>query len=205
MILKTLMVGELSSNCYIIGCPDTKVGAVIDPGGDANHILNSATKLGLKVEYIINTHGHIDHIGANAKVKEATGAQLIIHSQDGVMLTDPKLSLASFLGTKVDLLSADRLVEDQDLIKVGNLELKVLHTPGHTPGGMCLQVADKIFTGDTLFAGSIGRTDFPGGDYDTLINSIKTKLLGYPEETIVYPGHGPASSIGEEKKNNPFF
>lgn len=205
MILKTLMVGELSANCYIIGCPDTKVGAVIDPGGDANHILDNATKLGLRIEYIINTHGHIDHIGANAKVKEATGAQLIIHSKDASMLTDPSLSLASFLGTKVELIPADRLVEDQDIIKLGNLALKVLHTPGHTPGGMCLQVADKIFTGDTLFAGSIGRTDFPGGDYDTLINSIKSKLLGYPEETIVYPGHGPTSSIGEEKRNNPFF
>jgi len=205
MILKTLIVGELSANCYIVGCPDTKAGAVIDPGGDWKYIMDNIQSLGLNISYIINTHGHIDHIAANSKVKEATGAQLIVHSQDGAMLTNPTLSLASFLGTKVDLVPADRLVEEGDIIKVGNLELKVIHTPGHTMGGICLQVDDKIFTGDTLFAGSIGRTDFPGGDYDTLIRSVKTKLMGYPEETVIYPGHGPSSSIGEEKRNNPFL
>lgn len=205
MVLKTLTVGELGANCYILGCPDTLIGAVIDPGGDGDHILNTAEKLGLNIKYIINTHGHIDHIAANGRVKEATGADLLIHSQDAPMLTDSKLSLASFLGKKVDLVKADRLLEEGDLIKLGSLELKVIHTPGHTLGGICLAVENKLFTGDTLFAGSIGRTDFPGGDYNTLLNSIQEKLLNYGEETIVYPGHGPSSSIGEEKRSNPFF
>jgi len=205
MILKTLIVGDLSTNCYILGCPETNVGAVIDPGAEGEDIVATAQKLGLKIKYIINTHGHIDHIAANAKVKEATGAQLLIHSQDKEMLSDRTLSLASFLGNKVDLLLADGLLEDGELIQVGKLELKVLHTPGHTLGGICLQTGEKIFTGDTLFAGSIGRTDFPGGEIATLISSIKAKLLVYPDQTAIYPGHGPDSSIGAEKRNNPFL
>lgn len=205
MILKTLAVGELGANCYILGCPETKVGAVIDPGGNGQYILETAEKMGLKIAYILNTHGHVDHIAANGAVKEATGAKLLIHSQDVPMLTDPALNLSSFLGQNVISPTADQILEDGDLIKVGQIELKVIHTPGHTPGGICLKTAVEVFSGDTLFAGSVGRTDFPGGNSQTLLTSIRERLLVYPNDLTVYPGHGPSSSLGEERMSNPFL
>lgn len=205
MILEGFEVGPIAANCYIIGCEKTALGAVVDPGAEGGRILKRLESLNLKCKYIILTHGHVDHIGALKEVREATGAEVIIHKDDAGMLTSPAQNLSLFMGTMLKFDAADRLLEDGDKIQVGNLTLEVIHTPGHTPGGICLKLGNDLITGDTLFAGSVGRSDFPGGDHNVLINSIKSKLLIYPDDTNVYPGHGPASTIGQEKKTNPFL
>lgn len=206
MYLKGIEVGVISANCYLIGCEETKEAALIDPGGDAPQIMRLIENSGLTVKYIINTHGHIDHIGANQQVKEATGAELLIHEADAPMLTSAGRNLSLFTGRVVSGPAADWELKDGDRIKIGKtVELEVIHTPGHTPGGICLKTGDIIFTGDTLFAGSIGRTDFPGGSYRQLIESIKQKLMVFEDHVVVYPGHGPASTIGFERKHNPFL
>lgn len=206
MFIKTLPVGNIGTNCYLVGCSETNQAAVIDPGDDAAGILAAIKDAGFQVEYIINTHGHVDHIGANAKVKEATGAKLLIHREDERYLTDPTKNLSGFMAAKLDGPAADKLLEDGDVVKIGNtIELEVIHTPGHTPGGICLKGAEVIFTGDTVFAGSIGRTDLPGGSYEIIIKSIKEKLLTLSGEYKLFPGHGPASTLSSERMSNPFF
>ena len=206
MFLKTLAVGSIGTNCYLAGCPDTKKVAVIDPGDDGKRILALLEQSGYQVEYIINTHGHIDHIGANKEIKDATGAQLLIHKEDGEYLTNSQKNLSGFMPFQVSGPAADRLLEDGDTITIGDtVKLTVLHTPGHTPGGICLKGDDVIFTGDTVFAGSIGRTDLPGGSYQVIINSIKDKLLTLKGDFRLLPGHGPASTLGEERISNPFL
>ncbi len=193
------------ANCYIVGCEDTKQAAVIDPGDDADRILMALAKAELKVEYLINTHGHFDHVGANKRMKDATAAHIAIHPDDEPMLLDLSSHAAMFgLGAE-NSPPADVRLKDGDTISFGNITFEVIHTPGHSPGGICLHTPGYLFSGDTLFMGSIGRTDLPGGNYDTLISSIKTKLLNLDENTIVYPGHGPESSIANEKRVNPFL
>jgi glyoxylase-like metal-dependent hydrolase (beta-lactamase superfamily II) len=193
------------ANCFIVGCENTKSAVVIDPGDEADKILMSLAESQLTVKYIINTHGHFDHVGANKRMKEATGADILIHQADAFMLAQISSASMAF-GLKVeDSPSADRTVADGDTITFGDITFTVIHTPGHSPGGISL-VADKmVFVGDSLFAGSIGRTDFPGGDYDTLISSIKTKLFPLGDDVKVYTGHGPATTIGQEKRMNPFL
>lgn len=205
MIIETLPVGNLEANCYIIGCQQTRQAAVVDPGDEAERILERLTKLGLKAAAIILTHGHADHIGAVGDIKKATGAPVMIHTQDAEMLTNPARNLSAWLGEQLAFKAADRLLEAGDTIEAGTITLEVIHTPGHTPGGICLRAGKDLFTGDTLFAQSIGRSDFPGGSHTTLINSIKSKLLVLPEDTKIYPGHGATSTIGEEKRHNPFL
>ncbi|SHE57275.1 Glyoxylase, beta-lactamase superfamily II [Desulforamulus putei DSM 12395] len=205
MIIETLPVGNLEVNCYIIGCEETGQAAVVDPGDEAGRILDRLAKGGLKVAAVVLTHGHADHIGAVGELKKATGAPVMIHAQDGEMLTNPARNLSAWLGEQLSFKPADRLLEDGDTIQVGTVTLEVIHTPGHTPGGICLRAGKDLFTGDTLFARSIGRSDFPGGSHTTLIKSIKSKLLALPEDTKIYPGHGPTSTIGEEKRHNPFL
>ncbi len=206
MIFRGLSLGMMDSNCYIIGCEETKEGAIVDPGADAIRILQKVDELGLKVVAIILTHGHIDHIGALSDVREATGAPAMIHADDAGQLTDAGKNLSAYVGSRVSTKAADRLLQDNDKIEVGKITLEVIHTPGHTRGGISIKCApDVLITGDTLFAGSIGRSDFPGGNHAQLISSIKTRLLIFPDETRVYPGHGPSSTIGEEKKFNPFL
>lgn len=205
MIFEWIPVGPMGVNCYIIGCEQTKEGAIIDPGDEGKRIVAKAKELGLNITSIIITHGHIDHITAVDVVKEATGAKILIHREDAPMLVDGKKNLSHFMGNLKGYSAADVQLKEGDTIKVGNLELKVLHTPGHTPGGICLVVEGMIFSGDTLFEGSVGRSDFPGGSHEQLISSIKTKLMPYPDETKVYTGHGPSTSIGFERSNNPFL
>jgi glyoxylase-like metal-dependent hydrolase (beta-lactamase superfamily II) len=197
-------VGPLQANCFIVGCEKTRQAVVIDPGGDADRILAALAKEKLTLSAIIDTHGHFDHIGANQPLQAATNAQIMIHQLDAPMLDDMVQSAAAW-GLKVESSpKPDRLIDEGDVIAFGELELKVLHTPGHTPGGISLYADSAVFVGDTLFSGSIGRTDFPGGDYNTLINSIQTKLFTLPDETTVYTGHMETTTIGKEKKFNPF-
>ncbi len=205
MIIKTLEVGPIMANCYILGCEETKEAVVIDPGDEADRILMTLAQDKLKVKYIINTHGHFDHVGANRALKEATKADLMIHAEDEPMLSELALHARSFGLDAENSPPADINISHNDEIKFGNITLKVIHTPGHSRGGVCLLTDKVLIAGDTLFAGSIGRTDLPGGDYETLISSIKTKLLCLDEDTVVYTGHGPSTTIGREKKINPFL
>ncbi len=200
-----LQVGHLGTNCYIVYCEQTLKAGVVDPGGNAETIIAEINKAGLTVDYIINTHGHADHIAANNAVQQATGAKILIHQDDAGMLTDAQRNLSTFIGAGIVCQPADRLLQHNDMVNIGNIELTVLHTPGHTPGGICL-LADKVLiAGDTLFAESIGRTDFPGGSYSQLINSIKENLLGLADDVEVLPGHGPRTSIGWERSHNAFI
>ncbi len=200
-----LPVGPIEANCFVVYDEETKEAAVIDPGADGKRIIQEINKHDLKVKYIINTHGHADHIGANLDVKNSTGASLMIHEEDGAMLTDANSNLSVFMGRGITKPAPDVLLHEGDVIEIGSSTLKVVHTPGHTKGGICLYNEEVCFSGDTLFAGSIGRTDFPGGSYGEIINSIKTKLMPLADEIIVYPGHGPATTIGQERRTNPFL
>lgn len=205
MILKALAVGPIMANCYILGCERTKSAAVIDPGEDADRILMKLAEEKLTLEYIINTHGHFDHVGGNSQLKNASGAELVIHKADEPMLAELGRAAASFGLSAENSPPPDKTVDEGDVISFGDISLKVLHTPGHSPGGISLLTDKIVFVGDSLFAGSIGRTDLPGGDYNTLITSIKTKLLALDEDTTVYTGHGPATTIRQEKRVNPFL
>lgn len=204
MIFQSLLVGPLGVNCYIVGDEHTRHAIVIDPGGNARDILNALERIRLSVTTIVNTHAHFDHLLALNEVRNATRAPFLIHEAEAPILSAAQASAATF-GLHIDQpKNADRLVHDGDVIQDGEIQLTVLHTPGHTPGGICLRMEDRVLVGDTLFQGSIGRTDFPGGDYAALLQSIRDKLLPLPDKTIVYPGHGAATTIGEEKQLNPF-
>jgi len=205
VIIKKLEVGPIMANCYVLGCEETKEAVVIDPGDEADRILMALSESGLRVKYLINTHGHFDHVGANARMKEITGAELLIHKDDELMLKDLSKAAATFGLRAENSPPSDRNLADGDKVTFGKITLTIIHTPGHSRGGICLYTKGALFSGDSLFAGSIGRTDLPGGDYDTLISSIKEKLLGLDEKTIVYPGHGPETSILQEKRMNPFL
>ena len=205
MIVKMLHVGPLQTNCYIVGCEETKEGAVIDPGGDAERILAEVERLGLKIKYVINTHGHFDHTLANKEVVKATGASLAIHSAGAPALT--KGGGALFFGI-IGKASppADTILEEGQVLTVGQIDLTVLHTPGHSPGSICLYSEKEgvLFDGDVLFNMGMGRYDLPGGNYGVLMESIH-RLLTLPDETTVYPGHGPPTTIGHERRGNPFL
>ncbi len=205
MIVKCIPVGPMQANCYVVWGEETKEAAVIDPGGEAGKILNYLQDQGLTLRYIIDTHGHIDHIAGNDQLREATGAEVLIHELDAAMLADTRNNLSAFLGLETKFKPADRLLTEGDTIEIGRVKLEVVHTPGHTRGGISLITEGAVFTGDTLFNESIGRTDFPGGDFTAIINSIKTKLLSLPDETKVYPGHMGPSTIAYERKHNPFL
>jgi hydroxyacylglutathione hydrolase len=204
LIIEELVVGPLMANCFIFGCEKTREAVVIDPGGDADRILMTLAKMKLKVKYIINTHGHFDHVSGNGQMKEATNVDILIHPLDAPML-GMLSSNAAIFGISVDNSpSCDRTIEEGDVVSFGKLSLEVIHTPGHTPGGISLYADGIVFVGDTLFAGSIGRTDFPGGDFDTLISSIQKKLFVLDDTVRVFSGHGPETTIGRERRHNPF-
>jgi len=203
MILKTIRVGPFGTNCYIVGCETSKEAIVIDPGDEADLILEELKAAGLMCRIIVNTHGHVDHITANKALAEATGAVIAIGAEDAPSLLDPTLSLSRALGNIAKGKTsppADVLLAEGDTVYAGNVCLEILHTPGHTRGSISLLGEGVVFSGDTIFAsGGIGRTDFPGGSYDELVESIEEKLLVLPDETRVYPGHGPSTTIGRER------
>ena len=203
MILETLTVGDYQANCYLYASETSRKGFIIDPGDEADTILSRVKELSLSIEYIILTHGHPDHTGALKQVREMTKAQIAMHAADAGMLKDKLLH--SLLGFRHSDVTPDQMLVEGETIKAGELALKVLHTPGHTPGGICLLGDGLVFTGDTLFNMSIGRTDLPGGNLELLMSSICDRLLSLPDETSVYPGHGPASTIGDERRSNPFL
>lgn len=205
MIIETLVVGPIQANCFILGHEETREAAVIDPGDEAQRILAALGRHNLNVKTIINTHGHFDHVGGNKALKAATGAPILIHGGDAPMLAHLADSAAVWGMQVEDSPAPDRILEDGDEIGFGAVTLKVIHTPGHSPGGIALFTPGHLFVGDTLFAGSIGRTDFPGGDYGLLIDSVRSRLFVLGDDVRVYPGHGPATTLGRERQFNPFF
>lgn len=188
MILERIVVGPLETNCYVVGDETTGEGIVIDPGDDSSKILEVISRKNLTIRDIINTHCHSDHTGANEQIKKKTNAKILIHKEDAKYIN-----------------SADMELQEGDKINVGDIIFNVIHTPGHTEGGICLIYNNIIFSGDTLFEGGIGRTDLPGGSYRKIIDSIKNKLFSFPDKTVVYPGHGPSTTIGKEKSSNPYL
>jgi hydroxyacylglutathione hydrolase len=202
MILKRLPTGLLSSNCYLIG--DNGEGALIDPGAKAQDILELVKQSGLNIKYIILTHVHVDHIISVDEIRESLNAQVLAHEEDALFLTDAWHNGSKLFGLNKTFKPADNTLKDGDIINVGNLKAEIIHTPGHTPGGICIKVNDIIFTGDTLFRMSVGRTDLGNGDQEDLMNSLN-RLMELDDEIIVYPGHGTATTIGYERKNNPFI
>ncbi|MBI3914278.1 MAG: MBL fold metallo-hydrolase [Chloroflexi bacterium] len=205
MFLETMVVGPLGVNCYLVGDDTKRDVIVIDPGGDARKILDALAKRDLRVSAIVNTHAHFDHVGALTEIREATHAPFMLHADDVQLLAYAQQSAAMFGLAIPQPTPPEKLLQEGETITVNALSLRVLHTPGHTPGGICLLYDKYVFVGDTLFQGSIGRTDLPGGDYGTLMKSIGDKLFPLPDETIVYPGHGPATTMRDEKLLNPFL
>lgn len=203
LVVRRVVVGLVGTNCYVLG--DGKMGAVIDPGAEPEKIMREVDELGIEVRCIINTHGHIDHIGANKEIKEATGAEILIHREDEPLLLSPDKDLFPIFSDLPDFPPADRLLEEGETIEIGDTSLAVLHTPGHTPGGISLTYGKGVFSGDTLFYDSIGRTDLRGGSYEVLMKSMREKLLPLKGDTIVYPGHGPVSTLEEIRRVNPFI
>lgn len=206
MFVKQMQVGQMAVFAYLVGDPITGDAVVIDPADNTKEILAEAQKNKLRINYIINTHGHVDHTGGNAEMQKLTGAKIIIHEDDAPMLASTPAMILRMFGAKQSP-SADILVKDGDIISVGNVALKVIHTPGHSPGGMCLYTHGYVFSGDTLFVEAVGRTDLPGGSWQVMYKSIQERLFSLPDDTKVMPGHNygrtPTSTIGHEKKNNP--
>jgi hydroxyacylglutathione hydrolase len=188
-MLRKLVVGPYQANCYILGCKNTKEGVVIDPGDEVLRIVKEISENALKIVYILITHGHIDHVGGATELQQITKAPLLIHNLDAPGLPS----------------RPDGYLYDGQKLDFGTHSLSVIHTPGHSPGGVSFHSPGAVFTGDTLFAGSIGRTDFSGGDYNKLIDAVVTKIFPLGDDVRVYPGHGPATTVGRERLTNPFF
>jgi hydroxyacylglutathione hydrolase len=206
LLVTTLPVGLLQTNCYIAACETTKEGVIVDPGGHPRRILAEVKRLGLTIKYVLNTHAHFDHTDANGAIVAATGAALALHPDDLPLLQySGGAALFGLQGNTSPL--PDMELHDGDELHVGTLCFRVLHTPGHTPGHVCFYEADEgvLFDGDVLFKGGIGRTDLPGGSPQQLFHSIRSMLLVLPDETVVYSGHGPATTIGAEKRLNPWL
>ena len=205
LYIKKIILGELSTNCYIVGCNKTKEAMIIDPAIESDIILNQIKDNSFKLKYIVNSHGHWDHIAGNKMLKERFSAELMIHSFDAEMLLKPEKNLSLFAGNPIQSPPTDIFLEDGFHFKLGYLDLLIIHTPGHTPGSISIKINKKVFTGDTLFANGIGRTDLPGGSMREIKHSIKDKLVVLDPICEIFPGHGPGSTIGEEIKNNPWL
>lgn len=208
MLVETFPVGPLQCNCSIIACPSTGEAIVVDPGGDADKILALLKKHNLKAKYLLHTHAHFDHVLGSRAMKEATGAQICLHKGDQ-WLYDNLAQQGKLFGFSItDPLPVDKYLDDEEEISVGTLKTRTIHTPGHTPGSMCFSIEEGsplLFSGDTLFQRSIGRTDLWGGSYDQIIESISTRLFKLDDSTKVIPGHGPSTDIWSEKRENPFL
>ena len=206
MILRTIHVGITQTNCYVVGCEESHEGVVIDPGGNPKRILKAVEESGLTIRYVLNTHCHFDHMGANADVVAATGAPLAIHPAELPILE--ARGGATWFGVQVKASPMpDVELEDGQVLEVGTLRFQVLHTPGHSPGGVTFYLKEQgvAFDGDALFQMGVGRTDLPGGDWDTLTRSIREVLLALPDDTILYSGHGSETTVGKEKHSNPWL
>jgi glyoxylase-like metal-dependent hydrolase (beta-lactamase superfamily II) len=207
MIFEVFPVGLLKCNCSIVADEATREAMVIDPGDDISYILQRLAANRLTLKQIVITHGHIDHVGAAARLKRLTGASVLMNEKDLAML-DIMDKQAAWLGVvPPEVVEIDGSANDLGVVSLASLRAEILHTPGHTPGSICLHMASEkiLFAGDTLFAGSIGRTDLPGGHTPTILRSLRDRLLPLPEDTVVIPGHGAGTSIGEEKQSNPFL
>ena len=199
-----MSVGPLQVNCYVIHDKQSKEAIVIDPGGDGDRIIKYVLDQELKIIKVINTHGHFDHIGANKHIIDHTGAELLIHADDLQLLKNARAHAEIYGLSVVASPEPDRLLDQGDCFQLGELLCQVFHVPGHSPGGICLLCEGHLFVGDVLFSGSIGRTDLPGGDFESLLRGVREQLFALPDETIVHPGHGPDTTIGRERKINPF-
>jgi len=204
LLVHQLSVGPLQVNCFVVACQKTREAMVIDPGEDGPRILQLAESNGYQVKQIVNTHGHFDHIGANQPVKDATGAVLMTHEADLPLLQNARNHAQAYGLTVSPSPDPDKFLDEGDVFSVGEQSFSVFHVPGHSPGSICLLSDGHLFVGDVLFAGSIGRTDLPGGDFDALVEGVREKLFRLPADTIVHPGHGPDTTIGREKQMNPF-
>ncbi|KPJ63966.1 MAG: hypothetical protein AMJ45_06640 [Syntrophobacter sp. DG_60] len=210
MIIEQIPVrlGELEIFSYLIACPDTKEGIIIDPAAEIPKIMNKIKNNGVKIKYIVNTHAHPDHIAGNKEMKILTGAKIVLHEADVAFFqTEEAKDVFRTLGLFC-LPEADILVKDKDILEMGTLKINIIHTPGHTPGSICVYINGNLFTGDTLFVGAVGRTDLPGGSFEQLLDSIKEKILPLPDETIIWPGHGyegDRSTLAKEKQENLFI
>lgn len=203
MIVQTLVVGPLETNCYIVACEKTLSAVVIDPGFEGQDIVAQIDRMGLHVVAIVNTHGHGDHVMANDQVRDRTSAKVMIHRDDAGMLETAAKDFAARTGLHSAVNPVDLVLDDGSAVEAGGLKLVTIHTPGHSPGSCCISCESTLFSGDTLFAGSVGRTDLPGGSRRDLVRSL-SKLMTLPDDTRVLPGHGPETTIGEERLHNPF-
>lgn len=205
MIFEAMAVGSYMSNCYIVGSDKTKEAAIIDPGAEFSKIDSKIIELGVTPKMILLTHAHGDHIGAVLELIDKYNIPVYIHEDDAKALVDSNINLTKVLFRKEVTINPDVKLKDGDRITLGDLEFEIIHTPGHTPGGISIKVENIMMTGDTLFNHSIGRTDFPGGSFDQIIDSIRNKIFKYDDETIVYPGHNSPTTIESEKIGNPFM
>nr|MBN2278912.1 MBL fold metallo-hydrolase [candidate division Zixibacteria bacterium] len=205
MKIETISVSSFETNCYLAWAVDNRACAVIDPGDEDERIIERIDQLGLEPGAILLTHGHADHIGAVGPIKDKYGIPLYIGCGDESMLLSPSANISAYFGHQIICPAADEIVGDGDVFKIGSMSFTVIAAPGHSPGGICYFIDKYLFCGDTLFRGSIGRTDLPGGDYSQLIESIDRNILTLPDEVICFPGHGPATTVGEERKGNPFL
>ncbi|MHB1653401.1 MAG: MBL fold metallo-hydrolase [Desulfitobacteriaceae bacterium] len=204
-MLEGRAMGGMGANCYLFACDETRKGVVVDPGAEGHAIYRWILEKQIQVEYILLTHGHLDHIGAVDELRELLGAKVFIHAGDAQMLMDGRKNLSAYFGPSMAFQAADGFLEDGQVLTVGKRDLTVLATPGHSPGSLSFLTSEGVFSGDTLFAGSIGRTDFPGGSLEQLLEGVEKKLLVLPDDTRVYPGHGESTTIGQEKRENPFL
>ena len=205
MLVRQFVTGPLETNSYLLADQEAKEALVIDPGGDPGEILAFLARERLTCRLIVNTHGHFDHISGNGALKKATGAPLLVHEGDVPLLTEAATHARLFMMRAENSPPPDGLLVDQGEVRAGAVLLRVLHTPGHSPGGVTLVVPGAAFCGDLVFRGSVGRTDLPGGSERVLLDSIRRHILTLPDDTVLHPGHGPETTVGREKKQNPFF